>query len=96
MVVDRLTYTISEAAQAIGIGRSTIYKLINEGELPIVRLGKRVLIPRASILELLRMEAPVPPTVEPRATRDPEERTYLVTIRPTPLPGRDRLLSRYP
>jgi len=30
-----------------------LYKLINEGQVPAVRLGKRVLIPRDSILELL-------------------------------------------
>ncbi len=82
MTLDRFTFTIPEAAQAIGIGRSTLYKLINEGELRTVRLGTRVLVPRDSVLELLGMEAGPTATVETPGFRQSEEHTFIVTIRP--------------
>ena len=41
---DRLAYNIKEAAHALSLGRSTIYKLINTGELPSATIGTRRLI----------------------------------------------------
>ncbi len=42
---DRLLLRIPEAAQRLGLGRSTVYELVAAGELPIVRIGKSVRIP---------------------------------------------------
>ena len=41
-----------EAAALLGLGRETIYDLVNRDELPHVRLGSRVLIPRRALEEL--------------------------------------------
>ena len=37
--VDKILYTPTEAAQALGISRSTIYVLLAGGEIPSVRIG---------------------------------------------------------
>ena len=37
---DRLL-RIPEAARLLGMGRTTVYQMIREGRLPVVRLGKR-------------------------------------------------------
>jgi excisionase family DNA binding protein len=37
--VDKILYTPTEAAQALGISRSTIYVLLASGEIPSVRIG---------------------------------------------------------
>ena len=50
---ERLAYSIAEAAEAIGISRDTVYRLIQRGEVHSVLVGKRRLVPRASLLELL-------------------------------------------
>lgn len=42
---DRLLLRPMEAAEALGIGRSRIYEMLREGQLPVVRLGKSVRIP---------------------------------------------------
>ena len=42
--------TISNAASIMGIGRTMVYKLINRGDLPVVRIGRCVRI-RAADLE---------------------------------------------
>ena len=50
---EKLTYTINEAAKALGIGRSLAYDLARQGDLPVIRFGKRLLIPRKQLLKLL-------------------------------------------
>lgn len=37
--VDRLAYSVSEAAQALGLGKTTIYALMQKGMLPFCRVG---------------------------------------------------------
>jgi excisionase family DNA binding protein len=48
---------VPTAAAALGIGRSAAYELIREGRwpTPIVRLGKLIRIPTASLLDVLRV-----------------------------------------
>jgi excisionase family DNA binding protein len=50
----RLVYSIQEAAQACGLSRATIYRLIAAGNLRTVKVGARRLIPVDSIETLLR------------------------------------------
>ena len=45
----RLTLSVREAAAALGIGRGLAYQLLREGSLPSVRLGSRIVIPRAAL-----------------------------------------------
>ncbi len=42
---DRLTYTVDEVAKMLGISRGLAYEMVNRGELPSIRLGRRVLVP---------------------------------------------------
>jgi excisionase family DNA binding protein len=41
---EKLTYSLKEAAAALGVGRSTLYKALTEGALSAVKLGNRTLI----------------------------------------------------
>ncbi len=50
-----LVYTIAQAAELLQIGRSLIYSLANTGGLPVIRIGKRILIPRRALLDRLAM-----------------------------------------
>jgi excisionase family DNA binding protein len=50
---ERLTYTPNEAARRLGISRALAYEAANRGELPVCRIGRRVLVPRAALLRLL-------------------------------------------
>ena len=56
----RLVYTVVEAAELLGIGRSTAYELVARGELATVRLGRRVVVTRPTLTELLGFEPPLP------------------------------------
>jgi excisionase family DNA binding protein len=42
--------SISESGRFIGVGRTTIYSLVSKGELPVVHVGRRALIPRHALV----------------------------------------------
>jgi excisionase family DNA binding protein len=48
-----LTMTVSEAAAALKIGRGLAYDAVRRGEIPAIRVGKRLLIPRRALERLL-------------------------------------------
>jgi excisionase family DNA binding protein len=50
---DRISYSPAEAAAAVGVGRTTIYELISSGQLRSCNLGRRRLISRSALLELI-------------------------------------------
>lgn len=47
--IERLTYTIPDAARALGISERSVYNRIYDGTLARVRVGRRVLIPAAAL-----------------------------------------------
>lgn len=47
--MEKLTVTIPEACKIIGVGRSTIYRLFDDGELTRYKLGHRTLIKMADL-----------------------------------------------
>jgi excisionase family DNA binding protein len=58
---EKLTVNVPEVAKLLGISRATAYALANSGQLPAIRLGRRLLVPRA-LLEQLLSEAGKPKT----------------------------------
>jgi excisionase family DNA binding protein len=49
----RLTWTVTEAAQLLGISRASAYEAAHRGELPVRVIGRRLLVPRVALLRLL-------------------------------------------
>lgn len=49
----KLTYTVPEAASLLGISRSTAYECVRRGEIPSLTLGRRVLITRTQLEQLV-------------------------------------------
>jgi excisionase family DNA binding protein len=50
---ERKTLSVEEAAEALGIGRTLAYEAVRRGEIPTVRIGRRLLVPRAALDHLL-------------------------------------------
>lgn len=46
--------TVPEAAKLLRIGRNLAYELVARGEIPSVRLGRLIRVPRAALEERLR------------------------------------------
>ena len=51
--MNRATYTIEEAAELLGIGRSSAYRAARDGQIPAIRLGRRLLVPKVALERLL-------------------------------------------
>jgi len=54
---DQLLLTVSEAAKLLRIGRNLAYELVARGEIPSVRLGRVIRVPRSSLEQWLEREA---------------------------------------
>ena len=49
-----LTITVERAGQLLGISRGLAYELVRRGDIPAIRLGRRLVVPTRVIDELLR------------------------------------------
>lgn len=50
----RLTVTVEEAAELLGISRGLAYEMARLGRLPAIRFGKRFVVPKHAIEKLLQ------------------------------------------
>jgi excisionase family DNA binding protein len=48
-----LVLTVSETARILGIGRNQAYGAIRRGDIPSIRMGRRILVPRHALEQLL-------------------------------------------
>ncbi len=94
--MERLTYTVSEVAQLLGISRSKAYDLVAEGLIPIVPLaGRRKLVARVVLQRLIEAASGCPlPDDETHdqhhdhpGARDDTITTRRATARTAPLAG---------
>lgn len=61
------TVKVEVAAKVLGIGRTAAYAAADAGEIPTIRLGRRLVVPVPKLLELLGAAPPDPPTPALRA-----------------------------
>jgi excisionase family DNA binding protein len=61
---DRLVYTVAEAGELLGISRAFAYELVARGELPVIRLGRRRLVPKVALLALVGQPLIETPSLE--------------------------------
>jgi excisionase family DNA binding protein len=53
----RLAYSVAEAAQVLGVGKTTLYALMERGDLPFSKIGSRRLIRSVALEELIKISA---------------------------------------
>ncbi len=49
----KLTLSVREAADMIGISKPTMYGLIRNNEIPVIHVGKKIIITRQALLDWL-------------------------------------------
>lgn len=54
------TMTVTEAAIALGISRSSAYECVRTGDLPALRLGGRIIVPIQAIDQMLESASALP------------------------------------
>lgn len=55
--LQKLAYSVDEAAQVLGVSRCTVYKLIHRADFPALKVGNRQLISREGLSEWVRKQA---------------------------------------
>lgn len=56
---DRAWLTVPEAGRLVaGLGRSQSYEAVRRGDIPVIRLGRRIVVPTAGLRRLLLLDAP--------------------------------------
>lgn len=51
--MERRTYTVEDVGRVLGIGRNSMYKAVERGDVRCIRIGKRIVIPKAEVERLL-------------------------------------------
>jgi len=59
MAKQKAVLTVDEAAEILRLSRNATYQGIERKQIPSVRIGKRILVPRAALERLLAGEAVV-------------------------------------
>lgn len=55
--VDRLAYTVEEAAEALGVSRNIVYTLIHREDFPAIKIGNRRMISTTLLAEWVETQA---------------------------------------
>jgi excisionase family DNA binding protein len=58
-LTQRLTLTVEEAATLLGISRAFAYEAVNAGTIPSIRIGHRILVPKAALNRMLSTSADI-------------------------------------
>ncbi len=52
-ITGRKTLTIPEASEQLGISRNAAYEAAQRGEIPTIRIGRRLLVPKIAFERML-------------------------------------------
>jgi excisionase family DNA binding protein len=65
---ERLVYTVPEAGRLLGLGRNAAYAAAQRGDIPTLRIGRLLLVPKIALHRMLGMTGAGPAT--PTETTD--------------------------
>lgn len=57
-ISDRLVYTVPEAGQLLGLGRNAAYEAAKRGDIPTIRMGRLLRVPKGPFHKLVGAEVP--------------------------------------
>jgi helix-turn-helix protein len=55
-LTEEVSVPVEVAGEALGIGRNSAYSAIKTGQIPSVRIGRRIAVPTAAIRRMLQIE----------------------------------------
>ena len=54
----KLTLSPKEVATALGVSNNTVYEAIRQGQIPVVKWGRKILIPKVALAKMLAEAKP--------------------------------------
>jgi excisionase family DNA binding protein len=67
-MAEKVVLSVSQTAAYLGISRGLAYQAVADGRLPHLRIGKRILVPKAALERLLEKAGDAEAVVNPPAT----------------------------
>jgi excisionase family DNA binding protein len=64
MEPQKATLSVDQVSIILGISRNATYQGIREGEIPSIKVGRRILVPQVALLRMLGQEPKQPKTDE--------------------------------
>jgi len=55
---ERQTYTVTEAGKLLGLSKNSAYEAVRSGQIPAIRIGARLLVPKVALDRLLTSVMP--------------------------------------
>ena len=49
-----LILTVKEVAEVLGLGRNTVYELVQQGKIRSIRIGRQIKVPKSALVEFLK------------------------------------------
>ena len=97
--MEKLAYSVSEAAEVLGVAPNTVYSMVAKKQIPFRRLGSRIIIPVPALLKWLEDAAenvmpPAPEPAEPAYAKPPFD--LKASGSPSPIPLRKEYWQTVP
>jgi len=54
----RPTLTVPEAGRILGLAKASAYEGVARGQIPAIRVGRRLLVPTAALRRMLQLDGP--------------------------------------
>lgn len=61
-MIEKVGYSVEETAHALGVGRTTVYELLSNGELESIKVGRRRIIPADAVRNYFKHQLAVQKT----------------------------------
>ena len=55
---EKLVLTVPEAGELLGVSRAHAYLMVKLGQIPIIKLGRRLVVPRVALEKMLENATP--------------------------------------
>ena len=70
---EKIVLSVEEVRRILGLSRGLTYEAIRNGEIPSIRIGHRILIPKVALEHMLGVSGTAIPESEAKASADYEE-----------------------
>ncbi len=58
---EKLVLTVPECGELLGVSRAHAYLMVKRGRLPVIKLGRRFVVPRPALMKMLESATPICP-----------------------------------
>ena len=58
VTTEKLVLSVPEAGELLGVSRAHAYLMVKQGRLPVIKFGRRLVVPRPALMRMLESVTP--------------------------------------